>query len=389
MAFPKGKTRNLRFKNGKFRIMQIADIQDTQITSPDTVSFIEAALDREKPDLVIFTGDQFKGYGVSLLVGNREENYRKGIANFIAPLAARQIPFTFVFGNHDDQMFGIEKEKQLAMYQAYENCITKAGDESLEGLCNHYVPIYSEDGKTLLFTLYCLDSLSTTLDGHCAHVTEGQIEWYKTVRDALKEETGDYVPALLFQHIPVPEMWDVLKEVPKGNKPNAAQGFREHAGKFYDLDERYLVPGNCDFLGETPATPAVNSGEYAACCEKGDVLAMVFGHDHNNSFVSQYGNTKLIYTQGCGFNIYGPKLNRGVRIFDLDENNPKEFQTHTLLYKDLFSPKDIQNKLKYVLYSYAPPSVESVMPTLKKLGVAAGAAAVAGLTYGLVKHLKK
>lgn len=389
MAFPAGKTADLRFKNGKFRIMQIADIQDTEITSPDTISFIEAALDEAKPDMVVFTGDQFKGYGVTLLIGDREENYRKGIENFISPLQKRNIPFTFVFGNHDDQMFGIAKEKQLQMYQAYENCLTVAGDESLEGLCNHYVPIYSEDGKKLLFNIYCLDSLSTTLDGKCAHVTEGQIEWYRTVREALKEETGDYVPSILFQHIPVPEMWDVLKEVPKGNKPNAAQGFREHYGKFYDIDERYLEPGNCDFLGETPATPAVNSGEFAACCEKGDVLAMAFGHDHNNSFVSHYGNTKLIYTQGCGFNIYGPKMNRGVRLFDLDENDPHTFNTHTLLYKDLFTSKDIQHKGKYLMYSYAPPSVESVLPTLKKIGIAAGVAAGVGIGYAVLKHFKK
>ena len=40
----------LKFRpNGKFRIMQIADIQDTQITSKDTVELIEAALDKDKP----------------------------------------------------------------------------------------------------------------------------------------------------------------------------------------------------------------------------------------------------------------------------------------------------------------------------------------------------
>ena len=57
----------LKFRpNGKFRIMQIADIQDTQITSKDTIELIEAALDKDKPDLVVFTGDQIKGYGFTL-----------------------------------------------------------------------------------------------------------------------------------------------------------------------------------------------------------------------------------------------------------------------------------------------------------------------------------
>lgn len=73
----------LRFNpDGKFRIMQIADIQDTQITSRDTVEFIAAALDRDKPALVVFTGDQIKGYGLTLLLGDREENFKKPLQIF-------------------------------------------------------------------------------------------------------------------------------------------------------------------------------------------------------------------------------------------------------------------------------------------------------------------
>lgn len=384
MTAPKGKTADLRFHDGKFRIMQVADTQDTQATSKDTLRFLAAALDRARPDLVVFTGDQFKGYGVSFLAGDRERNFKKAINNLIAPFEERGVPFTFVFGNHDDQAFGISKEKQLKLYQAHKNCLAVAGDETLEGLCNQYLNIRSSDGERIVFNLYLIDSLSTTLDGRCASVTEGQIEWYRTVREYLHKQTGDYVPSIVFQHIPVPEMWDVLKEVPKSHKPHA-QGFRDHAGKFYDIDERFLVKGNCDFLLETPAAPAENSGEFEAFSEKGDTLAMFFGHDHNNSFVARHGSMLLGYTQGCGFNVYGPRLNRGVRIIDLKEEDPKTFKTHTLLYRDLFTVKDIHNKPKYLLYSYAPPSVESVMPTLKKLGVAAAAAAVGGVLYAITK----
>lgn len=386
MTFPLGKTADLQFSaDGKFRIMQVADTQDTQVTSKDTIAFLERALDEAKPDLVIFTGDQFKGYGVSFLLGNREENYKRAIDNLIAPLEARNIPFSFVFGNHDDQAFGISKEKQLEMYRAHKNCIAVAGDPALPGLCNQYINLRSADGEKILFNLYLVDSLSTTLDGKCAAVTKAQIEWYRTVRDALKKETGEYVPSVLFQHIPVPEMWDVLKEVPKSHKPHA-EGFRAHAGKFYDIDERFLQKGNCDFLLETPATPAENTGEFEAVSEKGDTLAMFFGHDHNNSFVSKYQNILLGYTQGCGFNVYGPKLDRGVRLIDLNAENLHTFETQTLLYRDLFTVKDIKNKPKYFLYSYAPPSVESVLPKLKAVGIAAGVAAAGGLIYALSKR---
>lgn len=56
----------MRFNSdGKFKIMQITDIQEIPKVSPDTLKLINAALESEKPDLAVFTGDQIKGYGVS------------------------------------------------------------------------------------------------------------------------------------------------------------------------------------------------------------------------------------------------------------------------------------------------------------------------------------
>ena len=127
MTAPLGKAADMRFHNGKFRVMQVADIQDTQQMSSDTLTFLSAALDEAKPDLVVFTGDQFKGYGVTFLLGDREKNYEKAISRMVAPLEERNIPFTFVFGNHDDQAFGIPKEKQLKMYQSHKFCIVVIG----------------------------------------------------------------------------------------------------------------------------------------------------------------------------------------------------------------------------------------------------------------------
>lgn len=47
--------------DGSFKVMQIADLQEIPAISPDTLKLMNAALDREKPDLVVFTGDQIKG----------------------------------------------------------------------------------------------------------------------------------------------------------------------------------------------------------------------------------------------------------------------------------------------------------------------------------------
>ncbi|MFT8356940.1 MAG: metallophosphoesterase [Bifidobacterium aquikefiri] len=48
--------------SGKFRVLQLADIQDGPTISPDTVSLIAAACDAARPDLVVLSGNQIAGY---------------------------------------------------------------------------------------------------------------------------------------------------------------------------------------------------------------------------------------------------------------------------------------------------------------------------------------
>ena len=155
MASPIGKAKSLKFKkDGTFRIMQIADTQDTNITSKNTLEFIGKALDSENPDLVVFTGDQIKGYGLSFATGNRDKKVAEAIRNIVTPVAERNIPFTFVFGNHDDQAFGISKEKQMIVYKSFPTCLAEPGDPSISGYGNHYINILSSDSKKILFNIF-------------------------------------------------------------------------------------------------------------------------------------------------------------------------------------------------------------------------------------------
>lgn len=362
----------LKFNNGKFRIMQIADTQDTSMTSPDTVNFIRCAVKKAKPDLVVFSGDQLKGYGITFNIGNRKANPKIAIDNILKPIDEAGVPFTFVFGNHDDQC-AADKKQQLEIYKNHKNCLAFNADDTIDGYANHNLLIMGEDGKPSLNVLL-IDSLSMSLNGKCSPVSKNQIEWYKTVRDDLKEKYGDYVPTILFQHIPVPEMWNLLMEVPK--KKGVATGYRDHAGKFYGLNPEYCVIDDRSFVWETPAAPEVNTGEFDALNEKGEVFAMFFGHDHNNSFVGEYKGMKMGYTQGCGFNVYGPADKRGVRIFDFCENDVKNFKTTTIGIKDLPDFK-VTKKIRYNAYTYAPNSFDAALPLIK--GAVIGTAATVTL----------
>ncbi len=376
----------LKFNNGKFRIMQIADVQDTNKTSDATVRFIREALKNAKPDLVVFTGDQIKGYGFNLYGGDAKDKVMTCINSFLAPLAETGIPFTFVFGNHDDQAFSISKKEQLEIYKSHSNCVAYNADDEIEGYCNHNLEIKGTDGKTKL-NVYLVDSLTATLDGTCDHVHENQLEWYKNTRDKLKEENGDYVPSIVFQHIPVPEIYELLIEVPKGTE-GAAQGFRQYAGKYYAMNPERVAIDDRSFCGETPSIPETNGGQFDVMNEKGDVFAMFFGHDHNNSFVGEYNGMKMGYTQGCGFNVYGPGRKRGVRLFDFDETDPANFETTTLTVEDI-GEFHVGNPVKHFFYSYAPTSVDAVKDIAKKkvLPIAAAIGATVA-TYKLYKKKK-
>lgn len=377
----------LKFNNGKFRIMQIADVQDTQNTSNDTVKFIREALKVTKPDLVVFTGDQVKGYGFYLMGGDNKKKVTECINKFLVPLDETGIPFTFVFGNHDDQAFSISKKEQFEIYSSHENCLAFNADDEVDGYCNHNLEIKGEDGRTKL-NVYMVDSLTATLDGTCDHVHKNQIEWYRKTRDELKNANGDYVPSVVFQHIPVPEIYELLIEVPQGT-PNSARGFRQWEGKYFSVNPERVKADERSFIGETPSVPHENGGQFDAFNEKGDVIAMFFGHDHNNSFVGEYKGMKMGYTQGCGFNVYGPGRKRGVRLLDFSEENPKEFTTTTFTVEDLADFK-IGNKLKHGFYTYAPTSVDQVKMIAKKsILPIAGAVAATSTIYSVFKKKRK
>ena len=310
--------------DGSFKVMQIADLQEIPAISPDTLKLMNAALDREKPDLVVFTGDQIKGYGITFRGGDRKKKVEDTLHRLLEPVVRRNIPFAPLFGNHDGQV-GCTNQEQMQIYQRYEQCVGM-DDPALPGCGTYDLPIYSNDGRKILFNLYLIDSHGSAKGGGYAPVDPKQIEWYRATRDRLTQENnGEPVPSLVFQHIPVPEYYNVLLQVP------------------------HKTPG--------------------AIAEKGDVMAMFVGHDHINSFVGHYQNVDLVYTPGSGFNVYGPGVERAVRVIELNENQPHAYESHTLSYEELFGKK-VSNPVKDFFYVHSPTTPEAAVPLiLKTLGV--------------------
>src|SRR5204862_5405062 len=88
----------LRFRNdGTFTIAQITDLHWSTGREADqrTNELTGLVLDAEQPDLVVLTGDIIDGKGCP----DPAESWRQALA----PIIVRGLPWSAVFGNHDDE----------------------------------------------------------------------------------------------------------------------------------------------------------------------------------------------------------------------------------------------------------------------------------------------
>ncbi len=355
------QNKELNFNNGSFKIMQIADTQEIPAVSSDTIKLISAALDAEKPDLVVFTGDQIKGYSSFFMGEKGKTRVESTIKALLKPLEDRGIPFTMTFGNHDGEA-ALKNNEQFEIYK--QSPMFVYADSASEGDKGTFCLNISDK-----FLVYLFDTHSKADGGGYSGLNQGQLDWYRTVRDSYEAP----LPSLAFQHIPTPEYFDVIKQVKRFTKNNV-RAYGNHKNEYYTLDPQNSCIG--DFMGESPAAPFTNSGEIDAFLEKGEILGLYVGHDHNNSFVSKYKGIDLGYTQGAGFNVYGPGLKRGVRIFEIEESG--KYETRTVTFGELCG-NEVKNKATYALYTYAPTSVSQVVTAVKEFAVVA--AAVTGVAW--------
>lgn len=106
----------------------------------------------------------------------------------------------------------------------------------------------------------------------------------------------------------MPEFFDVIKKVPKGAK-GAVLAYGAHENEYFVLNDETIAEGG--FMLESLASPDVNTGEFEAMSEKGDVLGIYVGHDHNNSFVVKYKGVDLGYTQARDSMCTWPRRKQG------------------------------------------------------------------------------
>ncbi len=374
----------LQFHNsGKFRVLQVSDIQDGAKVSKDTIALIAVSLDTVRPDLVVFTGNQIAGYDSAfaetfvkrpwnVLEAEREavertkQQVRGAIEQFLTPLIERSVPFAVTYGNHDAQC-GLTNAQLDEIYRSFPGCLNPAPcdaagaseiQDPVEGLLpkqtvvpfapgTFVLPVLGLEGATNVLALALLDSGGYAHGGGFAAPDGEALAFLKAVPHRLG------VRMMLFQHMPVPQFYDLLKPA-KANAPYAMQGYRAHAGCYYVLDgERTQVGG---YLGEGISCPD-ESEEFDLLHDA--LIGISAGHDHRNGFVGELDGTMLLATPTCGFDTYGPAPDhRATRLIEFDIRHPHEPRTQLLTFGELVGKPSSKKAYTYAINAKPPQDGE-------------------------------
>ena len=343
---------SLKFKeDGKFKILQINDTQDTDNMHKRTEEFIRAAVAEVKPDLVVIPGDVCN----DIFIGANTKRVKQTLRNLGSLLSELKVPFAYTPGNHDhdkDEM--LSPAEQMAVFEEFAYNIHNEGSDP----GSYNIPILSSDGSRMALNVFMIDSQNKDgLANGYTGCTPETTAWYVKKSNELKElNGGEVVPSVVYQHVPVWQIYDCLEKVDKKEANNAIfslndyEWYKEVEDRMYTEEGRMLR--NDNYIGEAPCSEVFDtkSGEYDAWVKQGDVMGAFFAHDHVNHFMMQTKDGIIMgYNGGTGFAAYGRGSHRSMRVYEFDENDVKNFTIDSVYYDELtgkefkFYPSDIMS----------------------------------------------
>ncbi|PNY17276.1 putative inactive purple acid phosphatase 29-like protein [Trifolium pratense] len=298
------QNQKLRFdENGEFKILQVADMhyangkntlcldvlpsQNASCTDLNTTAFIHRMILAEKPNLIVFTGDNIYGADSS--------DSAKSMDAAFAPAIESNIPWVAVLGNHD-QEGSLSREGVMKYIVGMKNTLAKLNPPEvhiIDGFGNYNLEVGGVQGTAFenksVLNLYFLDSGDYSkvpaIDGY-DWIKPSQQLWFERTSAKLRKAyikgpvpQKESAPGLAYFHIPLPEYASFDSSNFTGVK---------------------LEPG-----GNGISSASVNSGFFTTLVEAGDVKAVFVGHDHLNDFCGKLLDIQLCYAGGFGYHAYG------------------------------------------------------------------------------------
>lgn len=257
-----------------FKILLITDTQlwADPFDNKECLEQIKELVEKTKPDMIATVGDNVSGVTSRFL-----------IKDFIKTMDSFKIPWTVVFGNHDNEIPMTTLNWQGDQYEKSEYCLFKKGPSNLYG-CGNYVVNITENGQPV-YSLFMFDN------GRYIHYSEDttdevymgyeQIAWYEWNVRGISESAGYTVPSMTFSHFPQPEFNTAIEKY----------GVKNEKSGVYTISEQHGF-GISSYL---PCSAPVNSGFFDKCKELGSTKYIFCGHDHENNASVTYEGITMTY----------------------------------------------------------------------------------------------
>lgn len=289
-----------------FKVMQITDIHIgggfmSKGDDEKALNAIAAMVTREKPDLVIATGDI--AFPVPYRAGTF--NNKSGAKIFANLMESLGVYWTVTFGNHDAEAYSYYDRESMAEFYSNEEfkyCLFQAGPEDVDGFGNHVIEVKNSDGLITQAMVmidsqaYVEDNIIESIKGTYDNIHPNQVEWYEdeilrmdAENKAINPE-AEMVKTLAFFHIPLVEMDTAWTE------------FREN--DYEDTEDFKYIEG---IIGEEGRQVCCGYGEddlFEKMVELGSTKAMFNGHDHVNNTTFEYKGIVFSYGYSIDYFAY-------------------------------------------------------------------------------------
>lgn len=278
----------IKTQGQKLNILQLTDLHlMNQKTDDQTYQLIDTMIRQRTPDFVMLTGDQ-------VMCDQGDKLYRD-LTHF---LDQYQIPYAYIFGNHDTDHQSYETLIHAFKHGKYLQF--ESGPQDL-GYSNFVIEIMNEV-QDVYHLFICLDShrdqiytINQQPVWGYGTISLDQMQWIKAIIERYKD-----IPHTLFLHIP----------------PYEVSRVEHYQGSRF----------------ETPCTPPIDNGWLTDILSYGLTKGVFFGHDHYNDFSFKIGDTILAYGLVSGFYEYNGFNEKGARMITIDN---QELTTYKIYKKDI------------------------------------------------------